>query len=732
MTHHPQTGMASGQWRPIGTSLLEWGEMNRLVADEPRAMLLSRSMMEATEMGESDEEVLVENVTKMSSPSVVADTNEALILYSAFDPAKSWYAATDIGTLRQVGGGTWGLDLIADDTDAEFSPRIVELDATTNVAAWERVSGDVSAAADPGDIAPHLEIVTSRFDRTAGTWSAPIQLTSNTVVDRDPQPVVMGTTQGVLWIQNQAGDSPGNTTNGDSLLFAEWDGSQYLSAQTLWSGQKGIIGITFAADAADEGYVVLAVDEDGDPETRSDRELYQVSTTSGIWQTATRLTNDGVEDAVPVLVVVDGVPVCVWSADGTVSYTELAAWNPQEVYTEYTTANEAMSLDGVAMPGGAAIAYTVQGPEGMDIMASFYDAVLDKWSLPRQLTQDEHAESSLSLACDGTDLVIAYLKTQTERNDVDVEIDGVVHHLTNVPQPARTDLYVLRHQLGYDLAVGTDSVAFEPENPPPGSAAIIKATLENRGDLGVEDVEIAFYDGDPNDGGTLIDIVQVPELLVGGSSQEVSASWSIPTTRGSGDVYVVADLALVFDDRDRSNNTVSKLCMLPDLMVETAWYNQVSSTSLALTARTSNTGAIPSGAFELSWRLDTVDGPEIGRCDVDSLEAGATHEVTFVWDTQCLMPHGWINVYVIADNPDVVHELDETNNALSQAVMIPERIPGDFNCDEVVNLQDYAILAKWWMGVCNISNHFCDWSDYDLSGQTDMCDLAVLAEEWLR
>ena len=34
------------------------------------------------------------------------------------------------------------------------------------------------------------------------------------------------------------------------------------------------------------------------------------------------------------------------------------------------------------------------------------DAALDQWSLPRQLTQDEHAESSLALAWDGTDWLL--------------------------------------------------------------------------------------------------------------------------------------------------------------------------------------------------------------------------------------------------------------------------------------------------------------------------------------
>jgi len=61
----------------------------------------------------------------------------------------------------------------------------------------------------------------------------------------------------------------------------------------------------------------------------------------------------------------------------------LSDWNPKPDFSEYTLANQAPTLDGVTLPGGAAIAYAVQGSNGVDIVASFYDANLDRWSLPR-------------------------------------------------------------------------------------------------------------------------------------------------------------------------------------------------------------------------------------------------------------------------------------------------------------------------------------------------------------
>jgi hypothetical protein len=323
-----------------------------------------------------------------------------------------------------------------------------------------------------------------------------------------------------------------------------------------------------------------------------------------------------------------------------------------------------MRLPWVTMPGGAAVAYTVQGPNGVDIVASFYDAELDCWSLPRQLTNDEHAETALSLACDGNELVMAYLKAQTRRTDMDVEIDGQMHHLENVPQPGRTDLYVLRHALTNDLAVVSESLAVEPANPAPDATATIRATIENHGDLPLQNVEAVFYDGDPSRGGVQIGDRQVISgTLIAGGRGEVSTSWTVPAKDVSHEIFVVVDPRMAVEDRGRSNNTLSVLAVLPDLAIETCWSTEVSSTSMALTARVVNTGVIPAGEFDVSWRLASPDGQEIGRSTIGSLIDGGAYEATFTWDGA-----QQAQVFAVVDCARCVPESDETNNVSSLAV----------------------------------------------------------------
>jgi hypothetical protein len=664
------TEPALARWQPIGSEPLKWGDVNRLVADRPVRRPFSQTLEQT---GGAAEERLVENVIGLAGPAVFADDSESIILFALHDTEKPWYAATDIAKVTRKGHFPWAMERITDNGSAEFTPQLTKIDADTLLTVWTRVKGDVSEAESPEDIAPHLEIVSSRYDRGGGQWSEPEQLTTNDVVDRDPTPTLFGHTQGVLWIQNQGDAMLGDATKGDRLVFRAWTGSTWDEPTLLWSDDsKGIVDYAFVEDSRGEGHLVFLVDRDGDPETVEDRELYRLSTQAGLWQEAERLTDDTVEDALPVLIAPQGEPMLVWKADETLMYTWVLTWSPKPVYEKYTPATEAPTLDGVTLPGGAAIAYSVQAPEGIDIVAAFYDADLDQWSLPRQLTRDAHAESSLAMAFDGTELVIAYLKTETLREDMKIELGGQLHLVEDVPQPGRTDLYVLRHTLGHDLAVAAGSLALSPANPAPGTRADITATIDNRGDRPAQNVLVAFYDGDPDAGGGPIGQTTITGPLVAGGSADVTVPWDLPAAPGPRRLFVVADPLLSIDDRDRTNNMAVKGVSLPDLAIETAWSDPVSKSAVALTARVINDGVVPSGSFDVSWRLYTADGEEIGRTTVASLNAGSSHEAAFLWEVQTpIQPGHSVPIHVVADPDKAILEFDEFNNTTFHSVRTP-------------------------------------------------------------
>jgi hypothetical protein len=129
---------------------------------------------------------------------------------------------------------------------------------------------------------------------------------------------------------------------------------------------------------------------------------------------------------------------------------------------------------------------------------------------------------------------------------------------------------------------------------------------------------------------------------------------------------------LSIDDRDRTNNTAFKWVSLPDPAIETARSDPVSNSAVALTARVINDGVVPSGSFDVSWRLYAADGEEIGRTTVKSLPAGSSHEASFLWELQApIQPGHYIPVHVVVDPDNAVLEFDELNNAAFHSVRTP-------------------------------------------------------------
>jgi hypothetical protein len=658
------------EWQPIGDLPLKWGDMNRLASKKAVRRFAMNSLQGSDG---ATEQTILENVTRLASPSVLAGTEGVQILFALHDPEKPWYGATDIGQVVNNGGDNWSLSRVTDDENAEFGPRVVVAAGDeTRIAAWVRIDGDVSGMEEPDEIPPYLELVAARQEPASGGWSAPEQLTDNEVTDRDPQPVVFGENEGILWVQNEGDHFIGGATQGDRLLFVPWTVDGWGETVTLWSEKKGLLDYSFAADADGEGHLVFSVDEDGDLDTINDQELYYLSTENGIWQAARQLTTDEREDAQPTLVAPEGAPLCVWREGDQLLYSRLEDWNPRAVYGDsHNVATHAPSLAGVGLPGGAAIAYTRQGAEGADIVAAFYDASLDQWSQPRQITNDEHAETGLTLANDGNELLIAYLKTEIERTDIEVEFEDGMHLVENAPQTGRTDLCVLRHELGYDLAIQADSMQILPANSGPGEEAFVYIVTENRGDLPVESFDIVLYDGDPLQGGALIGSVGIAGPLLAGATQEMVFYWRIPPETYSRRLYAFIDPDLQFEDRNRWNNRATVWVVLPNLAIETCWSDPISESEVALTARIINDGVIPAGAFDVVWRLGSPQGQEIGRKRVEGISVGGSLDITFDWELdEETFDSDFVQVFVVADPFNFIIEPEVRDNESSQSVRI--------------------------------------------------------------
>jgi subtilase family serine protease len=192
--------------------------------------------------------------------------------------------------------------------------------------------------------------------------------------------------------------------------------------------------------------------------------------------------------------------------------------------------------------------------------------------------------------------------------------------------------------------------------------------------LPVQNFLVQFYDGDPQQGGVLIgEPITVTNLVMGGATQAVSVTWTVPNDGWSHVIYVVVDPSLSIEDRDRSNNSASGAMILPDLQVASCWNSQVSASSKLLGVRIINAGRAAAGAFNVSWRLGSADGVELGRTPVDALAAGQATEVAWGWDVpQWAATNIFVAIYAIADSDGAVEESDESNNVAAQVLSVAQ------------------------------------------------------------
>lgn len=660
-------------WQPLRDRMLDHGTANHFISRSTRSATATRFVHERQEGSDGAiEEILLENVNPLASPRLSLDGTVPIIHHVLLDVDKPWYAGTDIAELEFT-GADWVSSRVTDDLLAEFSPATASIPGGGLLAAWTRVGGDISDAEGPEDILAELEIVVAERDGTTGDWTTPVQLTDNQVLDRDPVPFVFANGKAVVWVQNAGGVSPGSALSGDRLLVAGEVAGTWQAPQVLWQEDKGLVQLAVTVDGQDEAHVLFTVDEDGDPETTADRELYAVSTSGGVWQSPTRLTDNAVEDSLPLLLAIEGTPTAIWKSGENLLYSVLNPWNPQAIYQEQTLANEAPTLAGIELAGGAAIAYTTQTGDGVDIVAAFYDAADDIWSLPRQLTNDEDAESGISMAWDGEDLMLAYVKTRTVRQDVDVEIEGTVYTIPNVPQPSQADIALLCHRPGLDPSLAAGSLVIDPPIPAAGTTATLTVQVQNRGDYTVENIDVSFYEGDPEAGGVLIGTTTVPGSLLAGDNAEAELAWTVPDASAAVEVFAVVDPDENLDDRNRLNNTVSEWLIAPVVEVVTGRSDPLSQTRIRLECSLANLGSVPTGNFGLSFRYGAVDGEEIARIDSIGLDGDDEETLDVIWDVvDREFNNRFVVVYAVAD-PDGVLPGDDP-----AALILPISVQVDF------------------------------------------------------
>ncbi len=103
-----------------------------------------------------------------------------------------------------------------------------------------------------------------------------------------------------------------------------------------------------------------------------------------------------------------------------------------------------------------------------------------------------------------------------------------------------------------DLEVSASDIVIEPEHPMDGDAATVKMTVQNRGLKASGPFNVNLYNGDPANGGTLLQTFAVSNLA-GDATQQLSHSFT--ASRGTYRFYVVCDPDNQVVEMYEDNNT---------------------------------------------------------------------------------------------------------------------------------------------------------------------------------
>jgi hypothetical protein len=556
-------------------------------------------------------------------------------------------------------GSNWSAEQpIADDGTADFSPNSLTFDDGSVVAVWEDEKNIMPDSAAFNDMLSNLEISAAVNEPVSVTWNSSQRLTNNSYLDRSPKLAGISKNNVMLtWIANEANNVRGSSTNPNKIWCSIFNGTSWSTPLLAAQIPFGIVKYSLAYDGS-LARLVMSLDTDGDSATVADHELYLLSYDNSAWGALTRLTNDTspvADDNPQVAVDPDNDFVLTWLKGSEISSVINFAMEDRTVVRgDRSYSSNLADFKQITAPDGkmALVWAEASASNSSDIFTAVYDPIYDLWGAPKQLTSDAETEKNITAAFLGSETLVA------------------VYNRTLMGQtPGATDLYMLTYTMGNDLALKGGSLSSTPPNPSSGDSVTLSVTAMNLGDSAQEAIPVAFFQGDPANGGAKIGETTIAGPFKPGDEQNVSINWSMPYTATPVTIYAVIDPTSALDPVNRGNNVISKSFAIPDLSISNISWLKLTDKLISITARVTNSGSIPSAATTVTFRRDAANGTNLNSQGLPLLSAGESMDFNYIWDITGLTEQQY-TVYAIADEESVVTEFDETNNAGSSTIPV--------------------------------------------------------------
>jgi hypothetical protein len=616
---------------------------------------------------QDDPSAIQTNVFPLSEAQLSSSNNLYLVwLYD--DPARN-AVNRSVAVFSSWDGTSWSEPIpIADNGTGDFHPKVLSFSDGTALALWEDAKAVLPDNATQLELLQNVEIGSSFFNPSSKQWILTQRLTTDTHLDRSP--LLAGQSPDdvmVVWIANEQNDANGSAAKPNKLWYAKWNGTSFNTPQVAATIPHAIVkyDLTYRNGMGD---VVLALDTDDNQATDEDRELFQMQYQSGAWSNLVRLTDDTVADENPRLTTDSkGNEVLIWINDQKIYSAAKAVIQDKKLIAAPPYSTNLADFRLANTPDGriALVWSGLTDQSESDLQAIFYDPILDVWGNKAQLTHDAQSETNITAAFHNDNLVAVYNRTEPASS---VSVASIEQQL-DVPPPGTTDLAVLTHVVGGDLAIKGATLSVSPGNPRAGELTTLSTIVLNRGDVAAKDIMVNFYLGSPAAGGSLIATTVISTALAPGEEINVSVPWTPAATIMSLALFVVVDPNQLQNDIDRSNNAATKSIIKPDLIVESVRWEQLNPTSVSLIARVRNVGSLASSATTLAFRKDSATGVLLANASVGPLNPESSTDVFFVWNASG-SGSSESTFFVLADPSNSVEEYNETNNNASLTISL--------------------------------------------------------------
>jgi hypothetical protein len=597
--------------------------------------------------GASEELRIIEQVYPFAEPAYAQRGSAEAFAYVYMDPQKAPTQANEI-YFSLLNGEDWSTPkAIVQDSRNDYAPTLSFDSSGRLIAAWERVRPTNFTGETPDLLAPVLEVAYAVYNPGNGQWSAPQFLTDNSFLDHSPR--LLSAPDGslvLLWERNEAGLLIGDESNPSTLHYAYWSNGNFTTPATVPASLSNVLEYSAAYDGS---AIRIVYEEDGDGSLgdNTDTELFYLEGGTQGWSAPVQLTTDTLSDHHPQLVPTStGDWRLLWQRGDEL--VEITDWNGPVISTiRPQSGNHAFANFRLLRKANDDLLALWSGISELDhcLWYATYDASLNQWGSDLKLVP-------------ASDPIVSF------GGDFPTE-DSLRLLLTrSSADPEATHLSTVLHQLLPNVLALEGSLKTDPEMPDLGETVELLVEVRNDGDLVLEDLMVAFYTGNPQEGGELIGQAAVSPALLPPGHDGIAryANWEVPTDYTDTAIFALVDPDGDLTERDETDNQIEASLIGPDIAVTSLKKDFQPSGTLDLVARVDNLGNGIAENVPVAFRINDKLMSEI---EIPRLMPGFAADVVFEVTPRIDFGTGDAELSFIADAAALLADLDRSNNTLT-------------------------------------------------------------------